>query len=104
MLRLSRLCWIVSFVFFLPYTKAHAEENYPEPAPVQYRYSITWNPLLPILAQAAFRDLEEEGERIAIGISDFNLRFHNRLQPRIGFFVQVDYTQLSFFTQTTQQT
>ena len=82
-----------------PYSVAYGEEDHKE---TEIRSNgLTWNPLVPMLAQIASGDLEEEGSLINAGLSDFNLRFQRRVHKKTGFTLQAEYTQLSLFTRTT---
>ncbi|MAA78435.1 MAG: hypothetical protein CL916_04180 [Deltaproteobacteria bacterium] len=63
--------------------------------------AITWNPLAAAIIEIALGDLKKEGSLIDAGASDFNLRFQRRINSKIGFTIQADYTQFSLFTRMT---
>ncbi len=88
------------FGFLLPDSVAHGEEEQAD-TPENHRYGVTWNPLASVLIQSSLNDLKEEEALIELGVSDFNLRFQHRLNRKIGFTVQAEYTRLSTFIQTT---
>ena len=67
----------------------------------QYQSAITWTPLISVLINSAFGDLEEEATLLNIGASDFGLRFMHRLNSKYGLTLHLDYSQLSLFTRTT---
>ena len=92
---LSIFCWGVGI---LPFSIAHAQE---ERGSTQYNSALIWTPLPSVLINSALRDFEEEGALIDIGASDFGLRLQHRLNTKLGWNLQVDYTQISLFTRTT---
>lgn len=65
-------------------------------------FAILVNPLVPLILDAIQNELDEqEGNLIGIGAFDINLRAHQIVTKEMGYTLQFEYSQLSFFTQTT---
>ena len=65
-------------------------------------FAVLVNPLVPAILDIIQNEFDDkEANLIGMGAFDLNLRAHQIVNKEMGYTIQFEYSQLSFFTQTT---